>query len=170
MAYMAKADGGTDEMKGAEIETVVVDADDVVEAMKRNRRDEDQQRTHVLRVSPPLEGEREASLYVSESHARYPADATKPIHLEPKQFLGSRPDEPLDSTLEVPRRTEARIAAETDNDDEQVDENLVDEYHKVAMDDWESNVRASLADEIVLAYDPRTGEQSTATVEILSED
>jgi hypothetical protein len=76
------------EHPAADLDTIVVDPDDVVEAMQRNKRDEDEQRSHDLRVTPPLEGERKAEPYVSEAHARYPPEMSQtPLHIGPEAFI-----------------------------------------------------------------------------------
>ena len=83
------ADGGSEvENPAADLDTIVVDPDNVIEAMRRNDRDSDEQRSHVLRVTPPLEGEQTATPYVSEAHAHYPPELSqKPLHLIPEAFV-----------------------------------------------------------------------------------
>ena len=83
----ATADG-SNTAKSPGLDTIVVDPDDVVAAMRRNKRDERQQRTHVLRVSPPFEGEKRATPHVSEAHTYYPPEMVpEPLHIPPEAFL-----------------------------------------------------------------------------------
>jgi len=79
----ANADGGSNvEHPAANLETIVVDPDDVVAAMRRNRRDDAEQRSHHLRVSPPFEGAKKATPHVSEAHTYYPPEMDpKPLHI-----------------------------------------------------------------------------------------
>lgn len=83
------ADGGsTTDHQAAAVETIVVDPDDVVEAMKRNHRDQDEQRSHTLRITAPFKGEKEATPHVSEAHRYYPPELSqKPIHIGPEAFI-----------------------------------------------------------------------------------
>jgi len=83
----ASADDASHRNPAADLDTIVVDPDDVIEAMRRNDRDRDEQRSHVLRVTPPLEGEQTATPYVDEAHAHYPQLSQKPLHLTPEAFI-----------------------------------------------------------------------------------
>jgi hypothetical protein len=85
----ATADGGSNsDHPAADVETIVVDLDDVVEAMRRNKRDEGEQRSHDFRVSPPFEGEKKAKPNVSEAHTYYPPELSqKPLHIGPEAFI-----------------------------------------------------------------------------------
>ena len=76
-------DGGSNsDHPAANIDTIVVDPDDVVAAMRRNRRDETEKRSHYLRVSPPFEGEKKSKPHVSEAHTYYPPEMDpKPLHM-----------------------------------------------------------------------------------------
>jgi len=68
----------------ADVAAVVVDPDDVVSAMRNNRRDADQPHEHTLRVTPPFVGTVTASAYVSETGARYPPEIDPaPLHIAP---------------------------------------------------------------------------------------
>ena len=93
MGYMARgtdatADETTTDHPAADLDTVVVNPDDVVEAMRRNKRDEDEQRSHDLRVTPPLEEEKKATPHVSEAHTYYPPELSqKPLHISPEAFI-----------------------------------------------------------------------------------
>lgn len=85
----ATADGeSSTDPPAADVDTIVVDPDDVVEAMRRNDRDQDEQRTHVLRITPSFEGEKEATPHVSEAHTYYPPELSqKPLHIGPEAFI-----------------------------------------------------------------------------------
>lgn len=143
-----------------EIETVVVDPDDVVEAFKRNHEEENPLCTHVLRLVPPFEEEVRAEPYVQEGPKRYPPDQEpEPLHLEPATFV--RNDDgvhPNETHLTVPTREEARAAAREDHGDD-VDENVVDEYHESALEEWERRVRESVIDRIRIYFEHQNGDE-----------
>jgi len=134
--------------------TVVVDPDDIVEAFKRNRRDENEQRDHVLKVSPPFAGEVKASLHVDEHHTRYPPEVdVTPLHLPPALFVNDQ-DGPYTSHT-APRYSES-VSLARDDHGQDVDQETIDEYHEVGMGVWEETVRAHLRDEITLRNVQRT--------------
>ena len=76
------------------IETVVVDPDDVVEAIEYNRDEADHGRkSAVLRISPPFNTTVTASVeYVQEGHYYPPDMSPKPIHVVPAKFAEKRND------------------------------------------------------------------------------
>jgi hypothetical protein len=143
-----------DDAPAAQIETILVDADDIIEAMQRNRRDENERRQHVLRISPPFDGRVEASLHVSEDGTYYPPEVDpKPIHLQPEAFVGYESgDGPQHQTdIPMPRYCESRRIAR-DDFGEDVGDETVQEYHDEAMEMWEGRVRAALIDELTLKF------------------
>lgn len=72
----------------ADLTTIVVDPDDVIESMRRNVRDRNEQLTHDLRINPPLEGEKTATPYITETNTRYPPEMDpKPVHIPPASFV-----------------------------------------------------------------------------------
>jgi hypothetical protein len=163
----ATTDGGNDnEHKAADLETIIVDPDDVIEMFRRNARDETEQRSHVLRVSPPFEGDATATLHVSEDHTYYPPEMDpKPIHIGPAMFVGYESgDGPAHQTdIPMPTWGESRRLARDDHGDG-VDEDTIEEYHEVAMEMWEDRIRGNLKDEIKLgALYP---DRPTTTVEV----
>jgi hypothetical protein len=144
-----------------ELEAIVVSADDIVEAFERNRRDADEQRSHVLRVTPPLKGERSASLHVSEDYSHYPPEMDpEPIHLAPEQFVGD--DSPRVTAQYQPPTYSAERAKFIDHNnllDEETGEVSeftdgieaeFDEWWDVAGEVWESEVRGALRNEITI--------------------
>ena len=142
----AETDGSGSNHPAADLETIVVDVDDIIECERRNARDRDEQRTHVLRVSPPFEGERTASLHVSEDYSYYPPEMDpKPIHLAPHQFH--------DAEFGYPESWEVHAAAkEVDGVEDLADvsEETLEECWDVQLEVWEGNVRSSLKDELEL--------------------
>lgn len=144
------------------VDVVVVAVDDLIAACKRNRRDADKRRSHVLRATPPFEGRVELGLYVSEEGNYYPPEMDpKPVHLAPQWFFAHDDDTPATtSDIPIPTWAESRRLARDDHGDD-VSEETVEEYHAVAMDQWESRVRANLRDEVLV--DERTN--TTVAVE-----
>lgn len=183
MAQKTSADGGTEhEHPAADIDTIVVDPDDVVEAMRRNWRDQDEQRSHVLRVTPPLEGERKATPHVDEAHTRYPSDVTKPIHIGPTAFIvghaaGSRhPD--WERHFSFPNRHEEKTLFLDENDARkeegdsrrltEEEEEQWDEWWNTVVEMWEDRVRHALdkTEEITLTSQNPEVESTTVAVEL----
>jgi hypothetical protein len=138
---MTRTEPNTDDAPADQIETLVVDPDDLVEVLRRNARDRDEWRTHELR-DPPF-GERErATPYVSDDHAHYPPDAgTTPLHIHPDLLH--------DADLTFPESWEIHEAAkEVDGVDalEAVTDETLDETWETHIEVWEGEVRSSLRD------------------------
>jgi len=143
----------------SDIEAVVVEPDDVISASERNKRDETEQRSHGLRISPPFEGECKATLMVSEPHTYYPPEMDPtPIHLSPAAFLvghsdGSRhPDYRKEWSHPDISRQRSLFRDEMDaygpggdnrelTDDEQAE---WEDWWETAMEMWESRARHAL--------------------------
>ena len=153
-------DAGLANHPAADIETVVVDPDDVVEAFVRNRDEESPLRTHVLRLTPPFEEEVRAEPYVQDGPKRYPPDRDpEPIHLEPGTFVRNEGgDHPNETHLSVPTATDARERAREDHGDD-VDDDLVAAYLEDAREEWETRVRDSLVSPIRIHFEHQTGEE-----------
>ena len=169
MVQNTTTDGGTDGTHAAaDLETVIVDQEDVIEMFRRNARDETEQRTHVLRITPPFEGEMEASLHVSEANAHYPSEMDPtPIHLGAEHLFEGRPDAQLSDTLCYPDRSVERQLFRSENDvaPDEVDEDEWQEWWETALATWESNIRHAMQEgrEIELGLYP---DQPTTTVEV----
>ena len=131
------------EHSAEEIETIVVDGEDVIEAMNRNHRDAHESRDHVLRVTPPLEGEKRATPHVSEHGTHYPLEMDeKPLHLGPQVFLaGEEHPADLPDDLHHPDR---EVEKQIFNDHDDADD--FEEWWNEAVDLWESRVRQHFND------------------------
>jgi len=156
----ATGDGGSNsDHPAADVDTIVVDPDDVIEAMRRNDRDRDEQRTHVLRVSPSLEGDKKAKPHVSEAHTYYPPELSqKPIHIGPEAFIvghtaGSRhPDWRNEWSYPNLHEQRSLFRDEVDARDEHGDnrplteeeEGEWEEWWDAAVEMWEDRVRHAL--------------------------
>lgn len=153
-------DGHATDHPAADIETVVVDPEDVIEAFRRNHAEEGPLRTHVLRLTPPFEEAVRAETYVQEGPKRYPPDREpEPLHLDPATFVRNEAgDHPNETHITVPARTQAREAAREDHGDD-VDETTVDEYHGRALEEWERRVRDSFVPTIRIYFEPATGDE-----------
>ncbi|MFA9418174.1 hypothetical protein [Natrinema sp. HArc-T2] len=132
------------------IKTVVVDPATIVAAFKRNRDDETEHRRHVLRISPPFEGDVTARHHVlDDTDSPSDVDSTA-INLRPEAFVDVRGDYDRNRTrISIPTRQESRSIARNDHG-EDVDTATVNEYHDTAMEAWEECVRTSLVDEVLL--------------------
>lgn len=184
---MAANTDATDESESEhpaeDIEVVVVDPDDVVAAFERNKRDETEQRSHVLRVSPPFEGECKATLEVSESHTYYPPEMDpKPIHLGPAAFLvghdagGRHPDyrnewNHPDISQERSLFRDEMDAYGPDGESRELTDEEEDEWEdwwETAMEMWEDRVRHALqsTDELTLTSQHPEVEDTTVAVRV----
>lgn len=169
----------------ADLETIVVEVDDVIETMRRNKRDEREQRSHVLRVSPSFEGERKATPHVSETHTYYPPEMDpKPIHLSPAALLlghdagAHHPDYRDEWTY--PDMTEERALfrneRDINEDDRPLSDELEDEWDEwwtTVVEMWEDRVRHALkhTDELMLtSQHPEIGNTTVAVRVEESED
>lgn len=166
----------------ADVQTIVVDADDVVETMKRNWRDEDEQRSHVLRVTPPFDGECCANTHVSEDHNYYPPEVDpKPVYLTPAAFIachsaGTRhPNFP--NHLRHPSHHEQRrlFYEEHDllDDDGGRPSELSDkkeekwnEWWETVRNEWESGIRHALENTDQLTLTGQNPNVSETTVDV----
>lgn len=167
----------TDDHRLADVETIVVNPEDVIETMYRNRRDEHAQRSHVLRITPAFEGRVEAEMYVSEQGNRYPSNITKPVHLSAQSGVsGEHPHNgqlPEDAT--PPSRARLRSVTKDDLDidpDKPLDawteeeQEYLEELTEIAEEEFETRVRANLADEI----ECRRPDGTTTTVSVEYEE
>lgn len=153
----------------ADVDTIVVDPDDVIEAMRRNNRDRDQQRDHVLRISPPFDGQKEATPHISQAHAYYPPELSqKPIHISPSAFIvghtaGNRHSD-WRKTWSYPNRSLQRsifrdefgILADDGGDRQLTDEeqDKWDEWWETVVERWEDRARHALTktEELTLTH------------------
>lgn len=166
--------------RATDLETIVVDPDDVIAAMRRNERDQNESRSHVLRVSPPFEGEQQATPHVDEDHTRYPSDITRPLHLSPGSLVvghaaGTRhPD--WRNEWSYPNLHEERSlfrdefdahGSDGDNraltDDEQAE---WDEWWETAVEMWEDSVRHALKQTDELTLTSQHPDVAAATVAV----
>ncbi len=153
-------DGLLADHPATEIQVVVVDPDDVVEAFERNRVEDNFRRTHVLRLVPPFEEEQRAEPYAQDGPKRYPPDRDpEPLHLDPATFVRNEAGvHPNETHLTAPTREEARAAARDDRGDD-VTEAVVDEYHEEALEEWKQELRRSFVDAIRIHFDDGTAEE-----------
>jgi hypothetical protein len=169
------------------VETIVVDPDDVVETMRRNERDETEQRDHVLRVSPPFEGVKKAKTHITEPHTFYPSEMDpKPVHFVSEVFLvghgaGSRhPDwrngwgHPNRHDERAQFRDEFDYRGEHGENRPLTDEEKQewDEWWENVIEMWEDRVRHALknTDEITLTSQYPNVEDTTVAVEWVRDD
>lgn len=154
-----------DEHPAMGIETIGVDPDDIMEMMRRNERDRDEQRSHCLRINPPFEGAVEATLHVSQDHTFYPSDMDpKPIHLGEALFIGghSMDRSRIPTSCRYPDRNDSmvRFREEFDvygengdtrpfTDDEEAE---WDKWWNQELEFWEGEVRNELVDEATLTF------------------
>ena len=172
---MAEQNGATtDESetkhRAADLETIVVSKEAVLEALRRNKRDENEQLTHMLRVSPPFEGEKRATHHVDEHHKRYPSDITTPLHIRPERFVGE--GRQLPAQCKVPDYSQDRRMFVEENEyvDEQTGETQewTDEMESEFEDWWEvtnevfeTNVKHALSDGVEFTTRTPDGNVST---------
>jgi len=167
------------EHKAADLETIVVDREDVIEMMRRNERDRDKKTSHSLRITPPFDGEVRAKHHTSHQGNRYPPEVSvKPIHLGASVFLAGstlpyHPDFP--GTCRYPHRHDERARFRDQfgykRDDgsyrelTEEEEEEWNEWWSNVIEVWENEVRRNLKDEATLESQTMDGMVQT-TVEI----
>ena len=123
------------------IDMVVVDPDDVIEALRFNGRPPEykNQRSAVIRISPLFESESGTSIFHTEEGNYYPSEMNpKPIHINPRVFVG-------ENVIGQPIRSDERARAKDELDDPTEEE--IEEFVDVAFEVWEGEVRNSLKTE-----------------------
>lgn len=146
----------------AEIETVVADPDDVIEAFKRQYDEDSRLTTHVLRLTPPFDDEVRAELHVEDGPKRYPPEREpEPLHLSPGTFLENETGpHPGETHLTIPTHGDARrIACENQADDETADEETVESFRERLVDEWETEARDSLLGQVRIHIDHANGDE-----------
>jgi hypothetical protein len=123
------------------INTVVVDPDDVIEALRFNGRPPEykNQRSADIRISPPFENESGTSIVFTEEGNHYPSEMNpKPIHINPGVFVD-------EDVIDQPIRSDERARAKYVLDDPTEEE--IEKFVDVAFEVWESEVRNRLKTE-----------------------
>lgn len=162
-----------------DLETIIVNPDDVLEMMLRNERDKDQQRAHVLRVTPPLKGVQKASLHVVQEGNHYPPETSpRPIHISATLLFEGRIDAQLDSEIRAPEygveraRFNDEYGVGPDDVDEEADvdvEDLDDEWDEwwdTTVEVWESEVRKEMREPTEIQLGGYFEEEPETTVEV----
>lgn len=123
------------------IDTVIVDPDDIIEALRYNRRPTNAgRRNAVIRITPPFESESEASIFYPESGHHYPSEMSPdPFHIAPEVFVG-------ENLVETPYRSRERERAKDELDDPTEED--IEEYVETAFNVWEKDVRKHLCEKI----------------------
>jgi len=123
------------------IDTVVVDPDDVIEALRFNGRPPEykNQRSAAIRISPSFESESGTSIFYTEEGNYYPPEMNpKPIHINPRVFVG-------ENVIDQPIRSDERARAKDELDDPTEEE--IEEFVDMAFEVWEGEVRNRLKTE-----------------------
>jgi len=126
---------------------LVVNPDDIINAMRRNARDANTRRTHKLRFNRPLEDRVTASTHVHQEGTDWPNPETAPLTLEPEQFIK---DDAAEETAHPEQWQVHEAAKDADgvDDIEDVSDETLDECRDVHLEYWESTVRHHLKTEI----------------------
>jgi hypothetical protein len=117
------------------IDTVVVDPDDVIEALRFNGRPPEykNQVSAVIRIEPPFETESGTSIGHTEEGNYYPSEMNpKPIHINPRVFVA-------EDVIDQPIRSDERARAKDVLDDPTEEE--IEEFVDMSFEVWESEVR-----------------------------
>lgn len=69
------------------IESIEINIDDAVEALRKNWENESRRGKLVLRVTPPYDDVNEAHTHFSENRRHYSGDAPFPIHIKPESVV-----------------------------------------------------------------------------------
>lgn len=127
----------TDETDASAIRSIAVTADDVVTAVERTLRSEDEV---VLRVTPPFAGRMRARIHRIGNEA-YGEPA--PIHVDPLELVDDLPEYP------EPAETEDELRADPDR---KYTPTRHREHHQRVVESWRTTVRDRIADETVLRW------------------
>lgn len=177
------ANSGPAEHPAGGIEAILVDPQDVITAIRRNSRDENERRSHVLRLNPPFEGEVTARPYVNQPGNDYPPEMDPvPIHLPPEAFIvghdAGRAHSEFESHWAFPDQAEQKAlfreeidATGPDGDYRQLTEDEEaewDEWWEMAVEVWEENVREAIktTDKLRLFSDNPETDQLIVSVRI----
>ena len=123
------------------IDTVLVDPDDVIGALRFNGRPPEykNQVSAVIRITPSFETESGTSIGHTEEGNYYPSDMNpKPIHINPRVFVA-------ENTIEQPIAADERARAKDELDDPTEEE--IEKFVDMSFEVWESEVRNRLKTE-----------------------
>jgi hypothetical protein len=123
------------------IDMLVVDPDDVIEALRFNGRSPEykNQRSAAIRISPLFESESPTSIVFTEEGNHYPPEMNpKPIHINPRVFVP-------ENVIDQPIRSDERARAKDELDDPSEEE--IEEFVDIAFEVWEADVRTRLKTE-----------------------
>ena len=128
----------TEGMEPSAIRSIAVTADDVVTAVERTLRSDDEV---VLRVTPPFAGRMRARIHrVTADEYGEPA----PIHVEPTELIEGLPEYP------EPGETEDELR---DDPEREYSPDRHREYHQQIVEEWRTTVRERITGEAVLQWD-----------------
>ena len=148
MARNTNTDGTDDEITM----TVIIDKEDAIEMMRRNARDEDEQQSHVLRITPPFEGEKKASLHVAEDGTRYPDEMNPtPIHLGAHDLFSGADLPSVTPARDYPTRgvEKTKCCAHYGVDyPSELDDEQWNEWWDAAIEEWERPYRKEMDDPV----------------------
>lgn len=136
----------------AQIKTIVVDPDDVIEGVRFNGQAPEykNRRKAVIRLSPPFDSEVVGKIHYSEAGNYYPPDMDPtPVHIRPDRFL----DEDMRGTPDRGTvRAEALDELESRGELADMTDDEIEEYREswvmTANELWESDARQHLVDEL----------------------
>jgi len=122
------------------IDTVVVDPDDVIEALRFNGRPPEykNQRSAAIRISTPFESESGTSIFYTEEGNYPPEMNPKPIHINPRVFVD-------ENVIDQPIAADERARAKDELDDPTEEE--IEEFVDMSFEVWEGEVRNRLKTE-----------------------
>ena len=122
------------------VATVVVDPDDVSEALRFNGRPDSykNQRSAVIRITPPFETESGTSIFYT-GEGNYPSETNpKPVDINPRVFVA-------ENTMNQPIRSDERARAKDELDEPTEEE--IEECVDMSFEVWESEVRNGIKTE-----------------------
>ena len=116
------------------VATVLVDPDDVIEALRFNGRPDSykNQRSAAIRIEPPFMNE-SGTMIVYTEEGNYPPETNpKPVDINPRVFVA-------ENTMNQPIRSDERARAKDELDEPTEEE--IEECVDMAFEVWESEVR-----------------------------
>lgn len=161
------------------IETIVVDPDDIVEMMCRNDRDRNKKRWHCMRITPPFEATMCATPHVDREGNYYKKEMDpKPIHLGAEVFVIGENDEQLPSKYQYPSESESKARFREEfgyyDTDGSIRDLTASEFKKwgewwlTVREVWEDRFRGDLVNEATITWPEYSGSnrfEINATIE-----
>jgi hypothetical protein len=155
----APDDEGTDTRSVTDIETIVVDPDDIIQAIAYNGQEDIGEKSKVVfSLQPPFDEPVEPTIKHLEEDSTAGQEDDE-IHIRPFRFV-------MDGRQVVEQRPTRQLAKE-ELDDEDPDETAIEEWIDEAMETWKAHIRENFAESVDIYS---SGGMAFIDIEFRSED